>query len=185
MAITRSSSEIEAISVVDFSDILSGSKDLSSCPQVKEFHSALSTVGFVFLKNHGINKEMVGFISTLIAAVLQGYAGTSNIILSNPAAPPPLHTFINLDVVSIFLNRWTRYSRYRRPFSCKIFLQRNHSSEEILPDTMAMCVWSKKGWATVNKFWLGYHYHNRLRKGKGLETAADHVPNVHRLNACG
>ncbi|XP_064406736.1 uncharacterized protein LOC135351611 [Halichondria panicea] len=53
------SSEVEAIPVIDFSDILSGSKDLGNCPQVKELHSALSTVGFVFLTNHGIDKKMV------------------------------------------------------------------------------------------------------------------------------
>ena len=45
--------------VVDFSSILSDSTDLSTCPQVKEIHSAFSTVGFVFLKNHGIEKKLV------------------------------------------------------------------------------------------------------------------------------
>ncbi|XP_064406714.1 uncharacterized protein LOC135351592 isoform X2 [Halichondria panicea] len=47
------------IPVVDLRDTVSGSKDLGSCPQVKELHSSLSTVGFVFLKNHGIDKQMV------------------------------------------------------------------------------------------------------------------------------
>ncbi len=46
--------------------------------------------------------------------------------------------------------RWTRYSRCRRPFSLKIFLQRNHSSEENISETMAMSVWSKKGWFLVD-----------------------------------
>ncbi len=46
--------------MVDFSGILSSStEDLGSCPQVKELHSALSTVGFVFLRNHGIDKQLV------------------------------------------------------------------------------------------------------------------------------
>ena len=45
--------------VVDFSSILSDSTDLSTCPQVKEIHSAFSTVGFVFLKNHGIERKLV------------------------------------------------------------------------------------------------------------------------------
>ncbi len=92
MAITRSSS---AIPVVDFSDILSGSKDLSSCPQVKEFHSALSTVGFVFLKNHGINKEMVGFISTI---AVERTCSTTRLrrdlkhYTFQPCSPPPPHS---------------------------------------------------------------------------------------------
>ncbi len=60
------SSKVEAIPVIDFSDILSGSKDLGNCPQVKELHSALSTVGFVFLTNHGIDKKMVE--STVVVA---------------------------------------------------------------------------------------------------------------------
>ncbi len=59
ITVTQAASEVEAIPIIDFSDILSGSKDLGSCPQVKELNSALSTVGFVFLKNHGIDKEMV------------------------------------------------------------------------------------------------------------------------------
>ncbi len=47
-----------------------------------------------------------------------------------------------------------------------------------------LCVYGarKVGPLLINSGW-GYHYHNRL-SGKGLETAADHVPNVHRLDAC-
>ena len=45
-----------------FSSILSDSTDLSTCPQVKEVHSAFSTVGFVFLKNHGVERKLVGHI---------------------------------------------------------------------------------------------------------------------------
>ena len=50
----------ESIPIVDFSSILSESVDLSNCPQVAKIHSAFSTVGFVFLKNHGIDKQLVG-----------------------------------------------------------------------------------------------------------------------------
>ena len=46
------------IPVVDFKDVLS-SDDLSACPQVQEIHHAFSKVGFVFLTNHGIDKELV------------------------------------------------------------------------------------------------------------------------------
>lgn len=51
----------DTIPVVDFSSILSGSTDLTTCPEVKEIQSAFSTVGFVFLKNHGIKRELVSF----------------------------------------------------------------------------------------------------------------------------
>lgn len=46
------------IPVVDFQRVLS-TEDLANCPQVLEIHSAFSQVGFVFLKNHGIKKQLV------------------------------------------------------------------------------------------------------------------------------
>ena len=46
------------IPVVDFSDVFS-CLDLSVCPQVKEINSALSSVGFVFITNHGIRRSLV------------------------------------------------------------------------------------------------------------------------------
>ena len=48
------------IPVVDFAHLAS-SQDLSSCAQVQELHSAFSKVGFVFVKNHGIERETVEF----------------------------------------------------------------------------------------------------------------------------
>jgi len=47
-----------AIPVVNFQQFLVA-EDLSRCPQVKELHSAFSQVGFVYLKNHGIDMEIV------------------------------------------------------------------------------------------------------------------------------
>ena len=46
------------IPVVDFSNVFS-CLDLSVCPQVKEINSALSSVGFVFITNHGIRRSLV------------------------------------------------------------------------------------------------------------------------------
>ena len=51
-----------SIPVVDFSDVFScldSCLDLSVCPQVKEINSALSSVGFVFITNHGIRRSLV------------------------------------------------------------------------------------------------------------------------------
>ena len=47
-----------SIPVVDFDGVFSCT-DLSSCPQVEEIHSALATIGFVFVKNHGIERKLV------------------------------------------------------------------------------------------------------------------------------
>ena len=47
-----------AIPVVDLEGVFS-SPDLSSCPQVAQIHSAFSTIGFVFIKNHGIPRKSV------------------------------------------------------------------------------------------------------------------------------
>ena len=46
------------IPVVDFDGVFS-SADLTSCPQTAQIHSALTTVGFVFIKNHGIERKLV------------------------------------------------------------------------------------------------------------------------------
>lgn len=46
------------IPVVDFEGVLSCS-DLSTCAQVQQLHTAFTQVGFVFIKNHGIHKELV------------------------------------------------------------------------------------------------------------------------------
>ena len=46
------------IPVVDFKDINSN-PDLSQCPQVEEINSAFTSVGFVFIKNHGIDRKLV------------------------------------------------------------------------------------------------------------------------------
>ena len=46
------------IPVVDIKDIKSNS-DLSQCPQVEEINSAFTSVGFVFIKNHGIDRKLV------------------------------------------------------------------------------------------------------------------------------
>uniref|UniRef100_A0A1X7TWL7 Fe2OG dioxygenase domain-containing protein n=1 Tax=Amphimedon queenslandica TaxID=400682 RepID=A0A1X7TWL7_AMPQE len=47
-----------AVPVVDFKDVLS-CLDVSTCPQVQEIHSAFTTVGFVFITNHGIRRPLV------------------------------------------------------------------------------------------------------------------------------
>ena len=44
-----------AVPVVDFKGVFF-SPDVSNCPQVKEIHSAFTTVGFVFITNHGIRR---------------------------------------------------------------------------------------------------------------------------------
>ncbi len=52
------------IPVVDFSNILSAnSADISTLPELEELRAAISGVGFIFLKNHGINRQLVsGYI---------------------------------------------------------------------------------------------------------------------------
>ena len=48
------------IPVVDFSEVLAAKgPELANLPAVLELHSAFSQVGFVFLKNHGIKRELV------------------------------------------------------------------------------------------------------------------------------
>ena len=49
-----------SIPVVDFEKVLSCSDCLASCDAVQELHSAFTTVGFVFIRNHGIDRRMVG-----------------------------------------------------------------------------------------------------------------------------
>ena len=53
------------IPVVDFADLAS-SQDLSSCAQMQELHSAFSKVGFVFVKNHGIERQAVEFLTIIL-----------------------------------------------------------------------------------------------------------------------
>lgn len=48
---------MECIPVVDFDGL--SEQDIGNCPQVKEIHTAFSTVGFVFIKNHGIDRKLV------------------------------------------------------------------------------------------------------------------------------
>ena len=49
-----------SIPVVDIVEVLSRSEELDSCDAVQELHSAFTTVGFVFIRNHGIDKKLVG-----------------------------------------------------------------------------------------------------------------------------
>ena len=49
---------MSVIPVVDLESIFSVA-ELGSCPQVDQIHSAFSTVGFVFVKNHGIARKTV------------------------------------------------------------------------------------------------------------------------------
>ena len=51
----------KSIPVVDFEDVFS-SINLTNCSQVKEIHSAFTSVGFVFVKNHGIDRKLVLYI---------------------------------------------------------------------------------------------------------------------------
>ena len=48
-----------SIPVVDIAEVLSRSEGLDGCDAVQELHSAFTTVGFVFIKNHGIDKKLV------------------------------------------------------------------------------------------------------------------------------
>lgn len=50
--------EMTSIPVVDFNDVLSCT-DLSSCQQVEEIHAAFTTIGYIFVKNHGIDGKLV------------------------------------------------------------------------------------------------------------------------------
>ena len=59
---------MSSIPVVDFDGVYS-STDLSSCPQVEEIHSAFTTIGFVFIKNHGIERKLVRFAHSKIIEV--------------------------------------------------------------------------------------------------------------------
>ena len=49
-----------SIPVVDIAEVLSRSEKLDSCDAVQELHSAFTTVGFVFIRSHGIDKKLVG-----------------------------------------------------------------------------------------------------------------------------
>ena len=48
----------DSIPVVDFREVLSCS-DLSTSAVVGELHSAFTKVGFVFIRNHGIEQQLV------------------------------------------------------------------------------------------------------------------------------
>ena len=52
----------KAIPVVNFRELSSPGQDvdLADSPTVQELHTAFSTVGFVFLTNHGIGRKLVG-----------------------------------------------------------------------------------------------------------------------------
>ncbi len=53
-------SAIENIPVVDFSSILAASSaDMKTLPAMEELRLAISGIGFVFLKNHGIDRKQV------------------------------------------------------------------------------------------------------------------------------
>ena len=58
----------DSIPIVDLEG-LSREQDLSGCPQVQQIHSAFTTVGFVFIKNHGIQRKTVRLTSQLPVAV--------------------------------------------------------------------------------------------------------------------
>ena len=50
-----------AIPVVDFQSAVSSSGEgLAASPVVQQLHAAFTTVGFVFLTNHGIDRKLVG-----------------------------------------------------------------------------------------------------------------------------
>ena len=53
-----STHKMTSIPVVDFDSVFSCT-DLSSCLQVKEIHAAFTTVGYIFIKNHGIDRKLV------------------------------------------------------------------------------------------------------------------------------
>ena len=59
-----------SIPVVDIAEVLSRSEGLDGCDAVQELHSAFTTVGFVFIKNYGIDKKLVSglFLSNLCSS---------------------------------------------------------------------------------------------------------------------
>ena len=57
-----------SIPVVDIAEVLSRSERLDSCDAVEELHSAFTTVGFVFIRNHGIDKKLVGIGNQIITS---------------------------------------------------------------------------------------------------------------------
>ena len=48
----------DSIPIVDF-EVVFSRDDLSTCPQVQQLHQAFTEVGFVFIKNHGIDQMLV------------------------------------------------------------------------------------------------------------------------------
>lgn len=80
------------IPVVDLEGVYS-SPDLSSCPQVGQIHSAFSTIGFVFVKNHGIPRKSVSSFDS--DSRMNSIPGTQ------PRAPPQIEAvpFNNLDTM--------------------------------------------------------------------------------------
>ena len=65
-----------SIPVVDIAEVLSRSEGLDGCDAVRELHSAFTTVGFVFIRNHGIDKKLVSTVTGYFASpkILYPYA---------------------------------------------------------------------------------------------------------------
>ena len=57
-----------SIPVVDIAEVLSCSERLDSCDAVQKLHSAFTTVGFVFIRNHGIDRKLVGIGNQIITS---------------------------------------------------------------------------------------------------------------------
>ncbi len=76
------SGEFPTIPVVDFSSILSASSaDISTLPEIEELHAAISGIGFVFLKNHGINQQLVSGCDSIDVTVAKySYVSSSSAI---------------------------------------------------------------------------------------------------------
>lgn len=56
---------MDSIPVVSFDGLLTAeqSRPLGSCPQVEQIHEAFSSVGYVFIKDHGIQKAVVSLFA--------------------------------------------------------------------------------------------------------------------------
>jgi isopenicillin N synthase-like dioxygenase len=50
-----------SIPVIDFTNIIraDGVLDLTSCPEISQVHTAFTDVGFLFIKNHGIDRDII------------------------------------------------------------------------------------------------------------------------------
>ena len=56
---TRNASTV--VPVIDFADVYSN-PDIASAPQVEQFRSAFTDIGFAYIRNHGIDPHLVKIV---------------------------------------------------------------------------------------------------------------------------